>query len=211
MEYGEPKWLVWARELQALAQTGLTFTQDPFDRQRYERIRELAADMIHAPTGEPIERIATLFAGQTGYATPKVDVRAAVFDRQGRLLMVREIADEGRWSLPGGWADVNITPAENAVKEVREESGYDVVVTKLAAVWDRTRQDHPCGIFSCCKMFFVCRLAGGEAATSVETSEIGWFAQDDLPEDLSLDRVLPRQIARMFAHWRSPDLETEYD
>ena len=125
--------------------------------------------------------------------------------------MVRETADQGRWTLPGGWADVNVTPAENAVKEVREESGYEVEVTKLAAVWDRTRQAHPVGVFSCCKMFFLCRLIGGTATTGLETSEVGWFSEGDLPTDLSTSRVLPAQIVRMIEHMRRPDLPTGFD
>ena len=207
----EPDWLRWARELQALAQSGLTFTRDPYDKERFERLRELSAEMVHRHTGEPIGTVAGLFAAQTGYATPKIDVRAAVFDEAGRILMVREAADDGRWSLPGGWADVNLTPAENAIKEVREESGYDIEVTKLAAVWDRARQGHPFGVFSCAKMFFIARLIGGDAATSLETSEIAWFGEDELPADLSLDRVLLQQLERMFAHVRQPSLPTDFE
>ncbi len=140
-----------------------------------------------------------------------MDVRAAVFNEHNQVLMVREVSDEGRWTLPGGWADVNITPAGNVVKEVLEESGYEVAVTKLAAVWDRNRQGHPASVFSVCKMFFLCRLAGGAAATSLETSEVQWFAEGGIPADLSLQRVLPQQIKRMFEHLRRPDLATDYD
>jgi ADP-ribose pyrophosphatase YjhB (NUDIX family) len=207
----EPAWLIAARELQAIAQTGLTFTTDPFDRERYTRLRELAAEFFHVSTGEPVDRILQMFTAQTGYATPKVDVRAAVFNEHNQVLMVREVSDEGRWTLPGGWADVNITPAGNVVKEVLEESGYEVAVTKLAAVWDRNQQGHPASVFSVCKMFFLCRLAGGAAATSLETSEVQWFAEDSIPADLSLQRVLPQQIKRMFEHLRRPDLATDYD
>lgn len=207
----EPHWLRWARELQAHAQSGLTFTKDPFDRERYEQIRSLAADMVHVHTGEPFARVEALFSAQSGYATPKVDVRAAVFDDRGQILMVRETADGGRWTLPGGWADVNVTPAENAVKEVWEESGYEVAVTKLAAVWDRTRQGHPMGMFSCCKMFFICRLMGGAPTTGLETSEVNWFAEADVPADLSLPRVMPGHISRMFQHRAEPDLPTDFD
>ena len=207
----EPDWLTWARELQAIAQTGLTFSRDPYDRERYEALRALAAKMFAALSDAPVERIADLFAGETGYATPKIDVRAAVFDRAERLLMVRETSDGGRWTLPGGWADVNRTAAENAVKEALEESGYQVRVLKLAALWDRTRQGHSAGVFSCAKAFFVCEPTGGAATTSLETSEVGWFAEADLPQDLSLARVLPRQLARMFAHRRDPALATEFD
>lgn len=207
----EPDWLVWAREIQAIAQTGLTFTRDPFDHERYEMLRTIAARMMAMGSGVPMARIETLFAGQEGYATPKVEVRAAVFDAAGRILMVREVLDEGRWTLPGGWADVNLTPAENAVKEVREESGYLVTVRKLAAVWDRTRQGHEHKAFSCAKFFFLCDLAGGAAATSVETSEVAWFGPEAIPEDLSLGRVLPAQIRRMFDHYRQPDLPADFE
>lgn len=161
----EPDWLTWARDLQAIAQTGLTFSRDHYGRERDERLRAMASQVMAAHTGSPAERIEALFAGEAGYVTPKVDVRGAVCDGAGRLLLVREIADGGRWTLPGGWADVNFTAAENVVKEVREESGDAVRVRKLAATWDRTRQGHPAGVFSCCKLFFVCDLAGGAAAT----------------------------------------------
>lgn len=207
----EPDWLTWTRELQAIAQTGLAFTRDAYDRERYERLRTLASQIMAAHTGTPVERIEALFAGEHGYATPKVDVRGAAFDGRGRMLMVREVADGGRWTLPGGWADVNFSAAENVVREVREESGYEVRVRKLAAVWDRTRQGHAGGVFSCCKVFFICDVMGGAAATGTETSEVRWFAEDELPGDLSLGRVLPGQLRRMFDHAHAAALPTEFD
>jgi ADP-ribose pyrophosphatase YjhB (NUDIX family) len=207
----EPDWLLWARELQAIAQTGLEFTRDPYDRERYEAMRHLSTRIFASHTDTPFKKILELFSGETGYATPKIDVRAAVFNDQHHLLRVRETSDNGRWTLPGGWADVNATPAENVVKEVLEESGYIVEAAKLAAAWDRTRQNHAGRVFSCCKMFFLCTLNGGTASTSLETSEIGWFAENDIPEDLSTGRVLPHQIARMFAHHRNFALPTEFD
>jgi ADP-ribose pyrophosphatase YjhB (NUDIX family) len=211
MSTNEPNWLKWARELQAIAQTGLTYSDNPYDRERYESLRALAVEMFAAATDAPPERIAALFAGESGYATPKIDVRAAVFDDRERILMVRETSDGGRWTLPGGWADVNLTAAENAAKEVREESGYVARVVKLAALWDRTRQRHAPGLFSCAKVFFVCELVGGEPATAHETSAVGWFAEDSLPTDLSTARVLLRQLERMFAHRRDPSLPTDFD
>jgi ADP-ribose pyrophosphatase YjhB (NUDIX family) len=207
----EPDWLTWTRELQALAQSGLTFTKDKYDRERYEAMRTLASRMMAMHTGVPATQIEALFEGEIGYATPKVDVRGAVFDLQGRILMVREIADSGRWTLPGGWADVNLTVTENVVKEVREESGFDVRVRKLAAVWDRTRQGHPNRVFSCCKFFFICDIQGGAAHTGLETSEVGWFTEHALPEELSRGRVLPGQLQRMFLHARDSALPTEFD
>ncbi len=211
MASDEPDWLTWARELQAIAQTGLAFSRDPYDRERYQALSALATTMFAARSDAPVARIADLFAGESGYATPKIDVRAAVFDPRERLLMVRETSDGGRWTLPGGWADVNRTAAENAVKEALEESGYTVRVLKLAALWDRTRQGHSAGLFSCAKVFFVCEPTGGAATTSHETSAVGWFAEADLPQDLSLARVLPQQLNRMFAHWRDPALPTDFD
>jgi ADP-ribose pyrophosphatase YjhB (NUDIX family) len=207
----DPDWLLWAREIQAVAQTGLTFSQDPFDRERYAALRRLSARIMAEHTGADVGRIEALFDAETGYATPKVGVRAAVFDAVGRILMVRETVDANRWSLPGGWADVNQTPAQSAVREVFEESGYHVRVQKLAAVWDRARQAHPPLAFSIVRMFFVCTLEGGSPTTSVETSEVAWFAEADVPADLSLRRTLPHHISRMFAHWREPELATEFD
>lgn len=207
----EPDWLTWSRELQAIAQTGLAFTNDPYDRERYVMLRDLAARAMALGGAASFEAVVELFRGETGYATPKIDVRGAAFDADGRILLVREVLDEGRWTLPGGWADVNLTPAENVIKEMREESGFDVRVTKLAAVWDRARQGHPPMPFSAAKMMFVCEIVGGEATTSLETAGCGWFAEDALPEDLSIGRTLPHQIKRLFAHWRAPDLPTEFD
>jgi len=207
----EPVWLVWAREIQAIAQSGLTFTADPYDRDRYQQLRALAARMMATQCDTPLERIEALFAGQTGYATPKIDVRGAVF-RDGRILLVREVSDGHRWTLPGGWADVNLSAADNVIKEVREESGFDVSVRKLVAAWDRTRQGHtPPLPFSCTRLMFLCDITGGSATTSLETSEIGFFAEDEIPEDLSIARILPRQIHVMFTHWRDPSLPTEFE
>ena len=207
----EPRWLVWAREVQAIAQIGLTFSRDPYDRERYERLRAIAAEIVAEHVGLDAGHLESLFAAETGYATPKVDVRGAVF-RDGRILLVREAADGGRWTLPGGWADVNESPAECVVREVREESGFDVRVGKLAAVWDRARHAHlPHYVFHIWKLFFVCEIVGGEARTGTETSEVAFFAEQDVPGDLSVSRVLDWQLHRMFEHAREPALPTEFD
>lgn len=207
----EPDWLAWAREIQAIAQTGLAFAENHYDRDRYETLRNLSARIMASRTQAAFERIEALFAGETGYATPKIDVRGAVFDDQHRLLMVRERSDADRWTLPGGWADVNRTAAENVVKEVAEESGFQVSARKLAAVWDRSRQGHRPGVFSCYKLFFLCDITGGAAAPGPETSEVEWFAEDRIPDDLSLGRVLPAQIHRLFQHARNPALPTDFE
>jgi ADP-ribose pyrophosphatase YjhB (NUDIX family) len=207
----DPDWLTWGREIQALAQTGLAFSKDPYDRDRYAALRRLSVQVMAEHTGTDPRRIEGLFEAESGYATPKVGVRGAVFDAAGRILMVREVVDENRWTLPGGWADVNQTPAQSVVREVFEESGYRVRPMKLAAVWDRARQAQPAMAFSVVRIFFVCALEGGEAATSLETSEVRWFSEEEVPADLSLRRTLPHHISRMFAHWRDPGLATEFD
>ncbi len=206
----DPDWLEWAREVQAIAQTGLAFNPNQYDRERYEALQALAARMMAARSDSLATRVENLFGAQTGYATPKVDVRGAAFDGT-RLLLVREVSDGGRWTLPGGWADVNLTAEENIVREVAEESGFQVKVTKLAAVWDRTRQGHTPQPFSAYKLFFLCAITGGAAAVSHETSEVAFFAEDELPADLSTERVTAAQLRRMFEHARSPELPTEYD
>ena len=178
----EPAWLRWARELQSIAQTGLTFSADPYDLERYQRLRVIAAEMLAAGSGAPLQRIQGLFEQDLGYPTPKVDVRAAVF-REQRILMVREVSDGG-WTLPGGWADVNQSARECVEREVREESGFE--------------------------LFFLCELTGGAARASLETSAVDFFALDDLPP-LSEGRITVRQIERMFAHQQQPDLGTEFD
>jgi ADP-ribose pyrophosphatase YjhB (NUDIX family) len=207
----DPDWLVWAREIQATAQIGLEFSKDPYDLERFAALRRLSARIFAEHTAADVTRIEQLFDAETGYATPKVGVRGAVFDASGRVLMVREIVDENRWTLPGGWADVNQTPAQSVVREVFEESGYIVQAVKLAAVWDRARQVEPPTAFSVVRMFFICTLEGGGPKTSLETSEVGWFTEADIPADLSLRRTSPHHIARMFTHWREPELPTEFD
>jgi ADP-ribose pyrophosphatase YjhB (NUDIX family) len=207
----EPQWLLWAREIQGTAQTGLAFCKDPYDIARYHALNALAARIFAAHTDAPAERIERFFAAEHGYATPKLGVRGAVFDAEGRILLVREIQDGGRWTMPGGWVDVNQTPAEAVLREVMEESGYTARTVKLAAVWDRARQGHALNPFSITKLMFVCALTGGAPSTSIETSGTGWFAEDALPTDLSPGRTLPHQLARMFAHWRDPALPTEFE
>ena len=209
---GEPAWLRWSRELQAIAQSGLAFTKDPYDRERFERIRAMAAEATSLFGGVTAADAAFGFAFESGYATPKVDVRGAAFDADGRILMVRETADGGRWTLPGGWADVNQSPSECVVREIREESGFETRAVKLAFVHDRARQGHsPAGPFSIYKLFFICEITGGAASGSLETSAVAFFAEDALPSDLSTGRTLPHQLTRLFMHRRDPGHPTEFD
>src|SRR3984893_9614223 len=179
MPVDEPQWLSIARELRALAQTGLTFTADRFDRQRYERVRELAGAMLGLGTGADYGAILGVLLADKGYATPKVDVRGSAFV-DGRVLLVREISD-GKWTLPGGWADVNQTAAECVVREIAEESGFEARAVKLAAVHDYRKRQPPRHIDSIYKMFFICELTGGSARPSDETSEVAFFYPRELP------------------------------
>src|SRR5215831_5162916 len=205
----EPGWLTHVRELQAIAQIGLAYTKDKFDGERYQRIRAIASAMMAAGSGTDLEPILELFQQDTGYATPKVDVRGAVF-REGRILLVRETSD-GKWTLPGGWADVNQSAAECVEREIAEEAGFQVRAGKLDAVWDYRHHGHVSRHpFSIYKMFFRCEIIDGAANAGDETSEVEFFAEDALP-DLSVSRVTAPQIARMFEHWRRPEMPTDFD
>jgi ADP-ribose pyrophosphatase YjhB (NUDIX family) len=204
----EPRWLSVARELKAIAQTGLAFSTDRFDRQRYERVQELAALLLAQGSAAGQAEILNLLRQERGYATPKVDVRGAAF-RDGRVLMVREISD-GKWTLPGGWADVNQTAAACVVREMAEESGFAARVLKLAAVYDYQTSNRPHHIDSIYKIFFICEISGGAARPSDETSEVAFFARDALPP-LSLGRTTAAQIERMFEHAAQPELAADFD
>ena len=204
----EPSWLVISRELRAIAQIGLTFSDDPFDRQRYERVRELAAILMANGADADAVKVLDLFERDAGYATPKVDVRGAVF-RAGEVLMVREVSD-GAWTLPGGWADVNQSPSECVVREIAEESGFVAHAIKLAAVHDYRKRHPPRHVDSIYKMFFICELTGGHARASAETSEVAFFGRHDLPP-LSLGRTNAAQIDLMFRHAEQPRLPTDFD
>ncbi len=199
----------WAQQLQAISQNGLTYAVNEYDRGRYSHLQRLAAEMMAATDLRVSpQHLVEFFSREAGHATPKVDVRAAVF-RDGRILLVREISDGG-WTLPGGWADVGDSPSTAAVREVKEESGYDVKVTKLVAAYDRDRHAHPPIPYHAYKLFFLCDLLGGEPAHSNETDGVDFFPENNLPP-LSLTRTLPEQIALMFRHYREPGLPAEFD
>ena len=204
----EPKWLDWARRLQAVAQTGLTYALNQYDVDRYEAVREIAAEMMAQGSDGDIAPIRALFAGEAGYATPKTDLRGVVF-REEKILLVQE-REDGRWSLPGGWADVQESPADGTVREVREESGYETRAVKLLAAYDRNRHGHPPIPFHAYRLFFLCELIGGVAAGSYETDAVDWFPEDGLPP-LSTSRVTAALIHRFFEHRRNPQWPTDFD
>jgi ADP-ribose pyrophosphatase YjhB (NUDIX family) len=203
-----PVWLDWARRLNALAQTGLTFAENPYDTKRYAAIRTIAAEMIARGMGADAGRVLDVLASDAGYATPKVDVRGVVF-QGGKILLVQERSD-GQWTLPGGWADVGDSPADAVVREVREEAGFETRATKLLALLDRNRHGHPPHVNHIYKVFIRCEIVGGSPTTSHEIQDVGFFAEDEIP-DLSLTRNVHSQIARMFEHYREPDLPADFD
>lgn len=204
----EPKWLEWAKQLQSIAQAGLTYSKDVYDLERFELIRNISIEMLSLQTDVSKTIIKDLFANETGYATPKVDIRAVVFNDH-KILMVREKTD-GDWALPGGWADIGSTPSEVAVKEVKEESGFDVKAIKLLGVLDKKCHPHPPSPYHVYKMFIQCELIGGQAKEGIETSAVGFFAENELPT-LSIGRNTESQIHLAFKQLTNPQLPVYFD
>ncbi len=203
-----PKWLEWAQRLQALSQTGLAFTTNPFDIVRYKEIQEIAAEIFTSYTEVDLAVILGMFQNQTGYTTPKVDCRGVVF-LDDKLLLVKELSD-GCWTLPGGWVDVNESPSYAVEREVREEAGYVVKANKLLAVYDRNKHGHPPYPFHAYKLFFLCDLLEKTEADALETSDASFYLEESIPE-LSTTRVTMEEISRMFEHHRHPDWPTDFD
>jgi ADP-ribose pyrophosphatase YjhB (NUDIX family) len=202
--------LSWVRRLQAIAQSGLTYAKDPYDVERYEQVRTIAAELAASRSEATAERIDALFSEESGYATPKLDIRAVVLDGEGAVLLVRE-KEDGLWTLPGGWVDVGESPSEAAEREVKEESGYEVRAVRLLALWDRDKHPHPPLPFHVYKLFFRCELLGGDPLVAgTETDGVGFFGKDALPE-LSLGRVTPRQIGRLVELATDGERSTAFD
>ncbi len=205
----DPKWLELAKELQALSQDGLYYTENEFDKLRYKRISEIAAEMMSMNSGTDLKYIKDLFGSQEGPATPKVDVRGVVI-KGNKILLVKEKSDGG-WTLPGGWADPNETPGETVEREVFEESGFKVKARKILAVLDRVKQGHtPPYPFHIYKIFFQCDLIGGEKKISIETDAVDFFDENNIPP-LSNARTLKKQIARMFFLQRNPEQPADFE
>lgn len=194
-------WVDSIIELQSLAQAGLAYGRDVYDRERYQRIREISADMMSAIADMPPQKVKHLFCGETGYQTPKIDTRAAIF-RDDRILLVRE--NNGTWSLPGGWCDVNVSVAENTVKEVREEAGLDVVPEKLIAVQDWRKHNVVNNAYGVCKTFMLCTAVGGSFAENIETTGFDYFREDELP-NLAAEKNTAEQIKMCFHAYRAGD------
>jgi len=202
------RWLTWAREIQALAQTGETYAENRWQSERYARLMAIAAEITAAHTDVDDELLLRIFQSEQGYATPKVDVRAAAF-LGGKLLMVREISDGG-WTLPGGWADVGDIPSKAAERETWEESGYRVKAHKVIGVYDANRSQ-PMTLFHAYKIIFLCEIVDGANKPSPETSEVTFFAQNEIPENLSLARTSTRILANCFAAYSNDSIDTKFD
>lgn len=204
----ENKWLEAVKRIQAIAQNGLAFSQNIYDIERYEELRRISVEMMTVISETCISTVKNLFAGETGYQTPKVDIRAVVF-REGKVLLVKETAD-GCWSLPGGWADVGLSPGEVAVKEVREEAGLQVKPRRLLGILDKKFHPHPPSPYHTYKVFILCEGIGGETDCGTETSDVSFFGYDNLP-DLSMERNTPQQLKMVFDFLDNPEKEAFFD
>ena len=201
------KWLQWAVELQSIAQAGLHYGKDKFDMERYERLREISAEMISYKTEIPMDKVRDLFCCEKGYQTPKLDTRAAIF-QDGKILLVRE--SNGKWSLPGGWVDVELSVKENTIKEVKEEAGLDVTADRIIAVQDREKHNLPVYAYKICKIFVQCTVTGGEFRENSETTESRYFGLEELPE-LAEEKNNREQIEMCFRAYHEEHWEPVFD
>ncbi len=197
-----------ARRLLAVAQSGLHYTRSEFERERYEEIAQLAAEMLSNESSYTARQLRDAWIVEQGYSTPKLDVRGAMF-RGDTVLLVRERSD-GKWTVPGGFADVNETPSVSILKEIEQESGYTARVLKLAAVHDRNKHNYPQFMFHLWKLLFVCEITGGAARVSNETDGVEFFPVNELPP-LSTGRITAEQIHLLYRHHQQPALPTEFD
>jgi ADP-ribose pyrophosphatase YjhB (NUDIX family) len=191
----EPKWLTYAKKLQAIAQAGLTYSKDPYDIERFEEIRNMSVEIMNDYTGIESEKIKDWFTNETGYPTPKIDVRGAVI-KEGKILLVKEKAD-GKWALPGGWADMDCSLNENLIKEAMEEAGAQIKPKRIISVWDRRNHNEPPMPYGCYKIFVECEFIAGEFERNTETSDARFFSMEELPP-LSEGRNTKEQIKLCF-------------
>lgn len=196
----------WAKELQSLAQAGLFYGHDIYDKERYQRIREISAEMMLTRADIPVEKIKGLFCGDEGYQTPKLDTRAAIFSDEKILL----VCEKGKWSLPGGWCEFNLSPADNIVKETKEEAGLDVHVEKVIAIQDRDKHNPPPYAYGVVKIFYLCKVLGGKFTENIETSESRFFSKDELPL-LAEAKCNKEQILMCFDAYKSNNWTVVFD
>lgn len=203
----QPQWLEWAKELQFLAQTGLTYSKDVFDIERFERIREISAEIISAQSELPLEKVKDLFCNETGFQTPKLDTRAAIF-KEDKILLVKE--RNGTWSLPGGWVDVNQTVKSNTEKEVEEEAGLKVEATRIIAVQDRNMHNVPPYAYNVCKIFVLCEILSGHFQPNIETTESDYFRLEELPL-LAEEKNNEEQIKMCFSAYHDKNWQVLFE
>ncbi|MEK5147742.1 MULTISPECIES: NUDIX hydrolase [Psychrobacillus] len=202
------QWLEWAKRIQALSQSGLAFSKDIYDIERYEELREISIEIMREHTELEMDKIRGLFTNETGYQTPKVDVRGVVF-KNNQILMVRENIDD-KWALPGGFCDIGLSPSENVMKEIKEESGFDVLPIRLIALMDKNKHPHPPEAYHYYKIFILCEIIGGKPTLGIETNSINFFSEHNLPQ-LSTNRNTESQIKTLFEFLRNPQKETILD
>ncbi len=201
-------WLKWAIEIQSLAQAGLAYTNNVYAIERYERLREISAEMIARKSDINLEKKKELFCNETGYQTPKIDTRAVIF-KNNKILLTHE--NNGTWSLPGGWCDVLESVKTNTIKEVKEETGLDVETVKIIAIQDRNKHNKPIYAYGVCKVFVLCNILGGEFTKNIETTEIKYFSLEELPENLAEEKTNKEQIEMCFKAFNSEDWQTQFD
>ena len=201
------QWLDWAKELQFIAQSALAYCKDSFDIERFQRIREISAEILSTYSGLSVEKVKGLFCNENGFQTPKLDTRAAIFD-DDKILLVHET--NGTWSLPVGWVDALETIKSNTQKEVKEEAGLEVTASRLIAVQDRNKHNDPPYAYNVCKVFVLCEIIGGEFTANIETTETAYFALDELPV-LAEEKTSKEQIAMCFEAYKNPDWQVKFD
>lgn len=202
------KWLKWAIEIQSLAQSGLAYTDNVYDIERYERLREISAEIIEEKSNINLEKVKDIFCSETGYQTPKIDTRAVIF-RDDKILLTHE--NNGTWSLPGGWCDVLESVGSNTIKEVKEETGLDVETIKIISIQDRNKHNKPIYAYGVCKIFVLCNVIGGEFVQNIETTEIKYFSLDEIPNNLAEEKTNKEQIEMCFEAYNDKNWETQFD
>ena len=202
------KWLDFAIRIQSIAQAGIQYGKDQYDKERYEELRKIAAEMISEKTDISVEKVYDLFCNETGYQTPKVDTRAAVF-MDDKILLVHE--NNGTWSLPGGWCDVDQSIASNTEKEVKEEAGFTVKAEKLIAVQDWRKHNVTNYAYGVVKAFVMCRYESGNFEKNIETTEIAFFGKDEIPDHLAVEKCTREQILMCFEAYENPEMPTLFD
>ena len=202
------QWLKWAIEIQSLAQSGLAYTDNVYDIERYKRLREISAEMLVEKTNLNICKVKDLFCNEVGYQTPKIDTRAAIF-KDNKILLTHENNDT--WSLPGGWCDVLESVKSNTIKEVKEETGLNVNPTKVISIQDRNKHNKPIYAYGVCKIFVLCDLIDGKFKKNIETTEIKYFSLSGLPINLANEKTTKEQIQMCFRAFNSTNWITQFD